>query len=152
MCQGRLRYVVVRCGGRHLKLASTPSQTKIWEIFASKGDAEHRSIKFHHWGKMVDINLGYEIEWNSMISQLISENPHFLLYLLTKTLSCKIPAPLNECNISNKAFHRRCGSTAGKSSQCLTEKSARSRCVLTTACWCLNSTFTARLHVKPHKF
>lgn len=51
MCQGRLRYVVVRCGGRHLRLASTPSQTKIWEFFTSKGDAEHRSVEFHQRGK-----------------------------------------------------------------------------------------------------
>lgn len=90
MRQGRLRYVVVPCGGRHLRLASTPSQTKIWEFFASKGNAEHRCIEFHQRGKTAGISLGYEIERNSMVLQLISENIHFLSGLLTRTLSGKV--------------------------------------------------------------
>lgn len=122
----------MRCGGQHLRLAP---EEDVDVFFASKGNAEHRTVQFHHRDKMADINLGYEVEWNSMILQVVSESLLFLSSLLTKTLG---PAPLNECDM--EVFHRRCvQQQAGKARKCLMGKSKR------------NSAFVARLHVKSRK-
>lgn len=135
------------CGG-HLHQA----ETKIWEFLVSKGDAEHRSVEFHQRDKMADISLGYETEWHSMSVQLVSENLNFLSSFIDEHAEPQTPGPLEERNRDNKVFHGgRVQQPAPKSCKCLTEKTKRSRRVLTAARLCLYTAFTARLRGKSHK-
>lgn len=126
---------------------STKPRLRYGSSLVSKGDAEHRSVEFHQRDKMADISLGYETS-----VQLVSENLNFLSSFIDEHAEPQTPAPLEERNRGNKVFHgRRVQQPARKSCKCLTEKTKRSRCVLTAACWCLYSAFTARLRGKSHK-